>query len=233
MNELERMAKIRRDVARLYRNAPVHPSKQMFLESYFGTRSEASVLDVGFYGQGFKVDQPEWPHNLIRNQVRRCVGIDISPEVENLRSSGLIGHRMSAEDFHLNESFDVIHAGDVVEHLSNPGKLLECSLEHLAEDGEIVVSTPNPYFLTFVLQKLTYRLEPSVNPEHTCFFNVPTFAELASRYGLKIARLELLRRLGTSEQPGVLMRIAHGIHYLVSFLNKKFAETFVFILIRE
>lgn len=223
-----------KNINKLYKNASVFPNKRMFLETYFSQKKDANVLDVGCYGQGFQIGKPDWPHDIIRHRVRRCVGIDIVPEVEELKSHGLVVHKMSAEDFQLAESFDVIYAGDIIEHLSNPGKFLECSFRHLAKGGELVVTTPNPYFTTSILQKLTYRIEPSVNPEHTCFYNVPTFAELISRYGLKILRLELLRRLDAPEQPpGVLMRLSYKIHRLVSMLTNKYSEIFVFIVVRD
>lgn len=138
-------------VVELYRNASVYPNKQTFLTSYFDRHREASVLDVEFYGQGFQTNQPDWPHNIICSRVRRCVGIDIAPEVATLRHEGYVVYRMNAEDFHLNERFDIIYAGDVIEHLSNPGRFLECSSKHLTDGGEIVESTPNPYFLTNIL----------------------------------------------------------------------------------
>jgi SAM-dependent methyltransferase len=220
-------------IAKLYKDAEVYPNKLKLLEAYFKSRPDASVLDVGFYGQGFRPDLTDWPHNYIRSRVRRCVGIDIASEVENLRSGDLTIYRMSAEDFRLDEKFDVIYAGDIIEHLSNPGNFLNCSLDHLSRYGEIVVTTPNPYFLTSILQKLTYRFEPSINPEHTCFFNVPSFAELASRHSLKIERLALIKRLGTPNKPGFLMQFAHALHHIVFLFTKKFAETFVFILVRD
>jgi len=219
-------------VVDLYRNAKVYPDKITFIESYFSSKTEAAVLDVGFYGQGFGIDEPNWPHNIIRHHAQKCAGLDIVPELDELREEGMDYFRMCAENFSLDEKFDVIYAGDLIEHLSNPGQFLDCCIKHIKPGGEIVGSTPNPYFLTSILQKLTYRLEPSVNHEHTCFINLPTFSELVSRHGLRIERLDLLSRLGTASVPGYLMRMAHCIYRGVSLFTKKYSETYMFILVQ-
>ena len=41
--------------------------------------------------------------------------------------------------------------GDVIEHVNNPVRLLQFARRHLAPDGLVLVSTPNPYWIKHVL----------------------------------------------------------------------------------
>ena len=55
---------------------------------------------------------------------------------------------------YLGEKFDVVNIGDVIEHVSNPLKLLEFAKRHLNQNGQIIVRTPNPFHFNY--HYLTY-----------------------------------------------------------------------------
>jgi SAM-dependent methyltransferase len=118
-----------------------------------------------------------------------CVGIDFLEEgITFLRSKGYDVVQADAEDFELGRSFDVIVAGEVLEHLSNPRGFLLSARRHLRSEGRLVITTPNPWF--FAYSWLALFGEPPENTEHTAWYTLGTLRELLRRAGFEIERAE-------------------------------------------
>ena len=78
--------------------------------------------------------------------------------------------------------FDVVVAGEIIEHLSNPGLFLEGAKHYLRHDSVLVITTVNAYCAhRFVYAALRQR--ESINTNHTAFFSRHTLAQLASKHG--------------------------------------------------
>lgn len=94
------------------------------------------------------------------------------------------------EDYQTNQKFDFISFGAVFEHLYEPAKCLEKSLEMLNPDGVIYIEVPNadwliPKFINFYNKLLgtnyVTNLSPMHPPYHLHEFNVKSFVELSKR----------------------------------------------------
>ena len=105
-----------------------------------------SVLHVGCAAHAPCPGDPSWLHGSLCKRFPDTVGIDLRPDlIEQLQSLGFRNlYVANAETFELNQQFETIVAGDVVEHLSNAGSFLRQARKHLAPDGEIIVTTPFP-----------------------------------------------------------------------------------------
>jgi 2-polyprenyl-3-methyl-5-hydroxy-6-metoxy-1,4-benzoquinol methylase len=55
--------------------------------------------------------------------------------------------------------FDVVVAGDIIEHLSNPGLMLDGIRSRLATNGRVIISTPNAFGVASWLRVLTGRFK--------------------------------------------------------------------------
>ena len=99
------------------------------------------------------------------------VGLDFDEEgVEALKNRG---YNAVCGDVHvvdLNKKFDTIIAGEIIEHLDNPGQFLCNMFRHLKPGGRLVVSTPNPFYAK-QRGKIWRRGLPQVHEEHTCWFD--------------------------------------------------------------
>jgi SAM-dependent methyltransferase len=148
------------------------------------------VLDVGCAAHLPRPGSPDWLHGRLRQRFPQVVGIDIHREnIEALRGIGYEEvHVGDAQSFSLAGRFDTIVAGELVEHLSNPGLFLRKAREHLRPGGRIVITTPYPFSLFFNLYSWVNFPRTCSNPEHTCWFCPQTIGELARRQGLCIAR---------------------------------------------
>ncbi len=91
-------------------------------------------------------------------------------------------------DADFQEKFDLIHAGDVIEHITNAGGFLQFVKRHLKPGGRVIISTPNPFFkghFFSVFRKGT--LTP--NFEHTCWITPTCMNELAYREGFEFEKI--------------------------------------------
>lgn len=156
----------------------------------------ATVLDIGCVRHD--LDSQEWreppPGEFLHADLRRradtVVGLDlVESEVKRMQEAGYDVAVGDAESFELGRRFDVIVAGELIEHLSNPGRFLDRCYEHLEDDGRLVLTTPNPRRLHMLHWYATGR-EQRANPEHTMWFDHYVIQELASRHGFRIADWE-------------------------------------------
>lgn len=145
------------------------------------------VLDIGSINHNFArpPGARNWMFSFLEEQARHVSGIDISAtEVAKARAAGHDIIQADAETYRTERSWDVVMAGDVIEHLSNPGRFLDCARANLRPGGRLILSTPNTYGLSelfWVLARLTN--DPPANAEHTCDFTPTTLRALCARHG--------------------------------------------------
>ncbi|WPL11553.1 class I SAM-dependent methyltransferase [Thiorhodovibrio litoralis] len=149
------------------------------------------VLDLGCVQHNpNNHSNPYWLHKAIADNALSVIGLDLYEEgVEVLKRRGYHVIHGDAEQFNLGEKFEVIVAGDLIEHLSNPGRMLWCVSRHLEESGRFVIVTPNPWYWRFTLKAL-FLGRAGPNPEHTCWFCLQTLTHLLSRYGMAVVESE-------------------------------------------
>lgn len=173
------------------------PNKDVLLEmdrtSYLVKRAKGHrVLHVGCTDHPitrYRIASKNLLHASLTEEASSLVGIDNSLQGINiLKENGFTNVRfMDAEEINLTERFDVIIAGDVLEHMSNPGKFLEKVGQLLNQNGTLVVGVPNAYSFN-ILKYLVNGYEPT-HKDHTYYFSVKTLSELCSRYGLLPTKL--------------------------------------------
>lgn len=157
---------------------------------------EATVLDIGCVRHS--LDDQEWQtpergeflHADLDRKASTVVGIDLEEsEVQRMRDAGYDARVANAETFELDEQFDVIVAGEIIEHLSRPGAMLEQAKEHLNPGGKMIVTTPNPRRFHMLVWYLTGNAD-KINPEHTSWYDYQVMGELAQREGWRLSEWE-------------------------------------------
>jgi len=190
------------------------------------------VLDVGCTGHIVELGSPHWLHGRLRATFPSVSGIDISAEnVETLRKHGLGDvHVQSAESFDLSQKFDTIVAGELIEHLSNPGLFLQQARRHLGDQGRLVLTTPNPFSLAYVCYATFKFPKTCQNPEHSCWFCPRTMTELAERSGFKVVHFELIDDY-RSDDPSFLYRQFSRLMVVFGpVIPKRLKNTLLFVL---
>lgn len=126
-------------------------------------------------------------HQLL-TEASDCLGVDLDREsVAQLRQRGVFrnvicGDVERLEDLPFRgEQFDVVVAGDIIEHLSNPGQMLDGIRPLLKADGFLIVSTPNAMGLPAYLRYAAGRFREGL--QHVLCFNPSTLTQLLERHG--------------------------------------------------
>lgn len=155
------------------------------------------VLDIGFCdwcdqlrekNVPFEITEG-WLHGYIEKHAKSVLGIDIAKEcIDFLRDKGHNVKVANAENFDLNQKFDVIVAGELIEHLSNFQGFFNSVKKHLREDSLLILTTPNVFYFKEALF-LVLRGYPIVNPDHTCWFDEITLRQLLNRFGFSVVKL--------------------------------------------
>ena len=117
------------------------------------------------------------------------LGVDIDAEgIEILNKHGFNTRHENVITMDLGQTFDTIVAGELIEHLPNPGTFLENMSRHLKPNGTLVITTPNPFY-SKQAWKIWRHSQPSVHEEHTCWFDPITLNTLCQLSGLKVDKI--------------------------------------------
>lgn len=136
-----------------------------------------------------RIDEGTLLHQSLADSAESIVGIDLSEEgIETLKKYGFRNvFEMDAEDLKISNKFDLILAGDVLEHLSNPGLFLQHARKLLHSNGELVIGVPSAHTLNNL--KVWFLGREEVHTDHTFYFSPKTISSLCSRYYLLPTKL--------------------------------------------
>jgi SAM-dependent methyltransferase len=172
------------------------PSRYVGREPFILDRCAGKeVLHLGFIGEtsGTRDERLSFItggnslHARLTKVAGRVAGVDLDEDmITYLRNRGVAEiYAGSAEALHETEippsRFDVIVAGDIIEHVSNPGRLLDSARTFLDPDGVIIITTPNAFGLPNYLRFM--RGKYSEGPEHVHSYTPFTLTQLVVRHG--------------------------------------------------
>ena len=188
---------------------------------------EEIVLDVGFWGQAIGIGNKNWVHNMLLSQSKEVFGVDLDydeTELDNLQNY----KKQSAESFDFDKKFDVIFAGDLIEHLSNPGLFLDSCKRNLKNNGKLIITTPNTFILFNFVEKI-FKKEPSVNSDHTMYFNFIVLKKLLQKNGWKVTEEIYLDDVWPKYRQSLKRRFLYMIYKFIGLFTEKFIENIVVI----
>lgn len=188
------------------------------------------VLDCGgidHYAAEEKLASGEWLHATIAQHAKQCIGVDILKEnVDRINSVGR--YRFVAgnvEDLPYIEEFDIVVAGEVVEHLYNMGRFLDSAWRALKSKGKLVITTPNAYGFSHQFRNLVLGNE-RVHPEHTCYYSAQTLKYIISRHGFEVDRVHFATR------PAAAL-LTRGVRRAIERLRPSMAEKIVAVATKQ
>jgi len=166
------------------------PSLLVDRESYvLNACVSRSVLHLGCADFPFTEESIEggrWLHSKITQVAAQCVGVDLDESsIAHLRERHGINNIVQGNAEHLDQlnigHFDVILAGEIIEHLNNPGLFLSSARKLLKPNGRLIITTTNAFCLRRFL-RIPFSVE-SIHPDHTYYFSHATLRTLAGRFG--------------------------------------------------
>jgi 2-polyprenyl-3-methyl-5-hydroxy-6-metoxy-1,4-benzoquinol methylase len=125
--------------------------------------------------------------------VATTVGVDRNAEaLQRWRQDHGVDNTITGDVEDLSElplgtTFDLIVAADLIEHLSNPGRLLDGIRALCERDTEVVITTPNAFGAANYLRYL--RGTFADGEEHVAMFNPVNIVTLLERHRFRVERL--------------------------------------------
>ena len=159
------------------------------------------IAHLGFVDEHLleaKLASGRWLHARLADAAAETVGIDIEPEgIAWALEQGYEAYLADCQDREslaalALDPFDIVVAGEVIEHLEAPGSFLRASHELVAPGGRIVVTTPNAAALqNFAAPLLGVEL---IHPDHLALFSPRTLLALFERTGWDVERIVYYQR---------------------------------------
>jgi len=159
----------------------------LLLEKVLARGKGLAVLDLGF-GAGLFARR-------VRPACRYLAGVELDPEaaIEGAPyfDEPVTGDLLEGISGPWKERFDVIVAGDILEHLPRPELLLDALKPLLAPDGVLLLSLPNvanvSVRLSLLFGRFTYRTRGILDRTHLRFFTRATGRALLEENGYRVA----------------------------------------------
>jgi len=130
-------------------------------------------------------------HAQLASVAKELWGIDVSAEaISQLRQAGFANlirgdvERLDEINDLRDQHFDVIIAGELIEHLSNPGLFLKGCRQLCSPNTELILTTPNALVYSQPLFALLSR--EAIHPDHTLMWSPTTLRKLVTRSGFAI-----------------------------------------------
>ena len=168
------------------------------------------ILDVGCVNHSATTSVHEdWLHGRLARQARSCLGVDILPaDVEALAQQGYNVKTCDVTREPLPEQFDAIVCGELVEHVGHVAGLFTHCRQMLRPGGKLLLSTPNPWFINYILKALLSRQPIIDNVDHVAWYEPCVFVELATRHGFRLSEFHGIQVTHTNTwKAGLLFRM--------------------------
>src|SRR5215813_12674417 len=81
------------------------------------------------------------------------------------------------------ERFDIILAGEIIEHVANPGLFLSNLIPVMDKTTELVLTTPNAFSFKGFLHSMLHQ--EKVHQDHNYYFSYYVLKQLLEKFGLK------------------------------------------------
>ncbi len=128
------------------------------------------------------------------SSIADVVGVDYASDViDALQGQGVgdnivFGDVEKLDDVPIDGLFDVVLAGDIIEHIDNPGKMLDGIRRFFGPETELVLTTPNAFGLLGNIRYALGRFEEG--REHVLSFNPTNLEQLLNRYSFSVTKMD-------------------------------------------
>jgi 2-polyprenyl-3-methyl-5-hydroxy-6-metoxy-1,4-benzoquinol methylase len=159
--------------SRTYRKNRFGKERVKILQSF---KKKGKLLDVGC-GNG-------WFLEAAKKHYNQCAGVEFSNSLRTWLEKNLKIKTYKEISDVKDNTYDIITAFDLIEHVPDPKNFLKLMKSKLTKDGIILIYTPNVESLGFdFLKEKNNLLCP---PSHLTYFSKKTFSRLSKECGLKI-----------------------------------------------
>jgi SAM-dependent methyltransferase len=207
--------------------------RSTFYETVVPLVQGKAVLDVGSIGHSYsgRDGYKTWNFAVLAKSASRIKGFDLlADDVKEAQEDGFDIDVGDAEEYVASEPYEVVFAGDLIEHLSNPGRFLACCHQNLVDGGQLILSTPNTYSFAKLSRVIIRRTnEPPVNPEHAFYFTPQTLGQLVTRHGFRLVTVKYCELDYAADHGNGLKRAQLALNAKLSSWIPRFSQTMVVV----
>jgi SAM-dependent methyltransferase len=155
------------------------------------------VLDVGCaHHSASRSADPFWLHQHIAGKCAGTTGFELEgAEAENLRALGYNVIQGNVEDSDLmkqvGSGYDAVVAGELIEHLENPGRFFDNMARLIKPGGKLILTTPNAWNF-FNIASTILRGRIPIHNQHVCWYDEVTMRQLIGRHPFDVVDFEYL-----------------------------------------
>jgi 2-polyprenyl-3-methyl-5-hydroxy-6-metoxy-1,4-benzoquinol methylase len=164
---------------------------------FFTERANAKkVLHLGCSSGRYlrdRVQRRSLFHSLLESVSSDLYGIDIDADSLSIMRNELgfknlyEGDVERLEEVPVSGTFDIVVAGDLLEHITCPGAMLEGVKRFLEPSSELIVSTNNAFGLHYQIKRWLGGYVEQF--EHVCFYSPETLVHLFQRHGYVVTEM--------------------------------------------
>lgn len=177
------------------------------------------VLHLGCVGHDFAEERDPARryarslHAKIERVAAGIVGVDMNAEAiaeyeqAGVAATMVVGDVEELDSLGLGQPFDVIVSGNVIEHLSHPGRMLD-GMRALSHPGtKILVTTPHAFGLPTYQRHVRGRFQEA--GDHVMTFNGGALKNLVERHGFRVTSVDTASLYDDPE--GLKLRVKVGL----------------------
>lgn len=158
-------------------------------------------------------------------------GIDFEPdrlnkakELANKYCQKVRYENKSFEELNSQNTYDIVLLGEVLEHFTDPVKILYDIKYLLSAKGKVVITAPNMPSLVNRLKFALLGIFPDNNPEHKYYFDFRRFSRVVSNAGYEILYFDT-RYTNIFTKSRLVAYIEHIFLFWVSLIFLKSGDT--------
>ena len=194
-----------------------------------------SVLDLGCVEHEIEEEKKTewWLHGLIKKKASKLQGVDYDKEaIKELNEKGYSVCFANVEDMDLGETYDVVMAGELFEHLTSHRLFLESVAKHLNGNGRLVMSVPNANSLNYFAQTIVFGHETDAW-DHSAFFTPMTMHNMLTKCGFEVEEIILYQPKATfqheNKMNNLLGKISNRVQQAVCWLFPSLARGLIVV----
>ena len=189
-------------------------------------------VDTGFLDEKIRAD--EWLHKKIVDIADNVIGLDNNIEgINQIKEiypdmKFIAGNVEELDQIVFEDAFDIIIAGDIIEHLANVGKFLYGIRHIMSHNTTFILTTPN----AFRYQNLVLSLfkKESIHPDHNYWFSWNSLSTVLAKFDLHIEKsfmYNIYPKVVFKRRDNIIRTIQKGGFGIVDMVISKLVIPFV------
>lgn len=223
------------------KNVVGYRSRVEFSKPYF---KNANVLDIGFVDHDVSDARRKnnFIHDELRSIAKRTVGLDCDCEqVALLQKEGYLAECGDVENTNLTKqltekygSFDVVFAGELIEHLLNIRSFFQTASNVLSPHGKLIITTPNSAGFSHSVGVFKRGTLGGTNPTHTLWFDPLTLLEGAHATGFRLVNFSwYYDEQYLAVNKSLLSHLYYGVYRTLLYFRPYFSDGFIAVLEKQ